>query len=261
MSKVKIVALTLAVLGISSLGASWVLASMGPETARSYPDNVLSRIEDAGFPRRKVDETHTLDLAKTQEIVLQTVSIDVDVQTLPAGAPATVSLRSSVSEGVESALEMNQQGDRLVLATDEHEENRDGWRFTWRSDEPGHERGLILRLPADWKGRLVFESVSGDFEAQGLNIERLDTKTVSGEVQFSGSARDLKFVTVSGDAMIKTAANTGLSIDASSVSGDLEAPGLTQQESPGQTSLEGSIGDGATRLRFESVSGDLEIKN
>jgi hypothetical protein len=265
MSKIKRIATVLSLVACSSLAASWVLASMGPESKRRFPDNVLSRIEDAGFPRRQIDEVHPLDLSQIEEIVVRTVSIDVEVNGLPgseAGATAasgTVQLRSTVSEHVQQALEIKQEGNRLILSTDENEGSRDDWRFTWRTNEPGYERGLKLRLPADWKGRLLFESVSGDLEVKA-QLERLESKTVSGDLDFVGLCPNFNIETVSGDTELKLPQSPGLRVDATSVSGDLEAAGLSAIESPGQIRIDSQLGSGSNSVVFESVSGDLEIK-
>jgi hypothetical protein len=259
MTKIKSTALVLALVGSASLLGSWALAFSSGDTKRDYPENVLAVMEDAHDPRQQIDETHPLDLEGIEEIVVRSIAIDAVVSAGASGGASSVQLRTSVPMDVKQALQIERENSRLILSTDEHEKNGDDWRFSWGHDSVEGPKGLRLVLPPEWRGRVNFESVSGDLDVEG-SLMALESKTVSGDLKFRGRCEDIDLETVSGDAELELGAGSGIRVDARSVSGDLEMPGLAAIESPGQVRLQGQLGAANTRLRFESVSGDLEVK-
>lgn len=132
--------------------------------------------------------------------------------------------------------------------------------------------------------QIMMASVSGDVDAENIAGE-ITAKTVSGDIDLSaGEFSQLRVDTVSGDVDFKGAFDSGGRIDAESVSGDilLELNTLynteyflesfsgdirpilgykakkTSRYAPG-SKLELTEGDGDSRIRVETMSGDIDI--
>jgi DUF4097 and DUF4098 domain-containing protein YvlB len=184
---------------------------------------------------------------------VDSVSADVDVQQM-AGRKLSV---SSVSGGV------------VVTAS-----------------SPGQARfenvsgDTTLRITSN---NVQVESVSGDIKLQGGLDGEVQMESVSGNLGLvARSLSQLKFSTVSGDALIQAALQPSGSIDAESLSGqidlrlpkstsarvhvetfsgDIDSPSGTvhrEEHGPGK-SLDTSYGDGRGRIEVESFSGDVRI--
>jgi DUF4097 and DUF4098 domain-containing protein YvlB len=184
---------------------------------------------------------------------VDSVSADVDVQQM-AGRKLSV---SSVSGGV------------VVTAS-----------------SPGQARfenvsgDTTLRITSN---NVQVESVSGDIKLQGGLDGEVQMESVSGNLGLvAKSLSQLKFSTVSGDALIQAALKPSGSIDAESLSGqidlrlpkstsarvhvetfsgDIDSPSGTvhrEEHGPGK-SLDTSYGDGRGRIEVESFSGDVRI--
>ncbi|MEP7158610.1 MAG: DUF4097 family beta strand repeat-containing protein [Chloroflexota bacterium] len=116
-------------------------------------------------------------------------------------------------------------------------------------------------------GRLSLTSVSGDIEVGASEPIEADVSSTSGDLDVSGPVlRAMRLRTVSGDIEIRGAFDTGAQHNVETVSGDVEiesTTGLTVEVRKG-IDLGGGpkqrvVGDGAARLRFRSLSGDLHV--
>ncbi len=103
---------------------------------------------------------------------------------------------------------------------------------------------------------LDVESVSGDIDIHG-DIATIDLETVSGKMNMSLSTlpNSLDMETVSGDALVYLPSNSEFKLKFTTVSGDFS----TDFEMT-KTSNYYVIGQGTRIFRFESVSGDLDIR-
>jgi DUF4097 and DUF4098 domain-containing protein YvlB len=110
-------------------------------------------------------------------------------------------------------------------------------------------------------------TVSGDVELTGVKADEVVAETVSGDVEFSGDIRprgnyDMK--TLSGDVTMRIPKNSGAQITGASFSGDFNTSfPITTTATSKYTSrkrINGTIGDGSARIRVESFSGDLNLK-
>jgi DUF4097 and DUF4098 domain-containing protein YvlB len=110
-------------------------------------------------------------------------------------------------------------------------------------------------------------SVSGNIELSRINASEVGAETVSGDVEFSGEIRsrgeyDLK--TLSGDVIMRIPRTAGAEISGATFSGDFDSSfPLTTRSSSRYTRRErinGTIGDGSARIRIESFSGDVELR-
>ena len=116
-------------------------------------------------------------------------------------------------------------------------------------------------------GRLNLTTVSGDAEVSADEPMEADVNSTSGDLQVTGPLlRATKLRTVSGDVEIRGGFEAGAMHGIETVSGDCDiesATGLTVEVRKG-IDLGGGpkqrvVGDGAARLRFRSLSGDLHV--
>jgi hypothetical protein len=116
-------------------------------------------------------------------------------------------------------------------------------------------------------GRISLTTVSGDVELRADEPLEADVSSTSGDLEVSGpSMRAMRLRTVSGDIEVRGAFDTGALHNIETVSGDVDieaTSGLTVEVRKG-IDLGGGpkqrvVGDGAARLRFRSLSGDLHV--
>jgi hypothetical protein len=116
-------------------------------------------------------------------------------------------------------------------------------------------------IDLDGAAALSVRSVSGDLEVRGGRIDTLRLATTSGDVRIDSElsvGADHSIETLSGD--VELVARGGIRVDAQTVSGDVSSdlPHRTEGRM-GRRAL--IVGDGAIRLGFRSVSGDLRIRD
>ncbi len=123
-------------------------------------------------------------------------------------------------------------------------------------------------LLTDVVGKIVeAQTVSGNVELNRVNADEVVAETVSGDVDFSGEIRkggnyDMK--TLSGDVVMRIPKNSGAEISGATFSGDFSTsfPITTRATSryTRRQRIDGTIGDGSARIRVESFSGDVELR-
>jgi hypothetical protein len=114
-----------------------------------------------------------------------------------------------------------------------------------------------LELSAE--ARLAVRTVSGDVVVSGGSLSQAHVSTTSGDVRLDSplvGRADHSIETLSGDAWVRSAA--GIQVEAKTVSGDLtsDLPHRSDGRMGRRTLI---VGDGAIRLAFRSVSGDLHV--
>ncbi|MGZ3585977.1 MAG: DUF4097 family beta strand repeat-containing protein [Candidatus Limnocylindrales bacterium] len=105
---------------------------------------------------------------------------------------------------------------------------------------------------------LRVRTVSGDVRLRGPAVRELEIHTMSGDVRVEAPllAGTHRVETVSGDAVLVGV--DGLTVEASTISGDL-ATDLPHRISGGPGRRTMVVGDGAAKLAFRSMSGDLDL--
>jgi len=136
-----------------------------------------------------------------------------------------------------------------------------------RGDTEANSVSGDVRL-TDVEGKLVeAHTVSGNVELERVNADEVSAETVSGDVDFSGDIRakgnyDLK--TLSGDVVMRIPANVGAEISGATFSGEFHSsfPITTTSTSrfTRRQRINGTIGNGSARIRVESFSGDVELR-
>jgi hypothetical protein len=116
-------------------------------------------------------------------------------------------------------------------------------------------------------GRINLTTVSGDAEVSADEPLEAEVNSTSGDLELTGPVlRAAKLRTVSGDIEVRGSFEPGAMHGIETVSGDVQiesAGGLTVEVRKG-IDLGGGpkqrvVGDGAARLRFRSLSGDLHV--
>ena len=119
----------------------------------------------------------------------------------------------------------------------------------------------------DLAGQLGLESVSGDVKADG-RFGAVRAKTVSGEIELAtplAAGGSYEFQSVSGNAIVRVPASTAATISARGMSSDfscdLPCEVRRTNRMPGSREWQGELnGGGGTAVRFQSVSGNLRIR-
>jgi len=114
------------------------------------------------------------------------------------------------------------------------------------------------------RGELDFKTVSGDLTVVDARSGAVRAKTVSGDLTVDLHAvgeGGIELDSVSGDITLRLPGDADLAVDVRSTSGKLGSAfdGLAQDRQPGQRRLEGTLGEGAGRLRARTVSGDVAL--
>lgn len=123
-------------------------------------------------------------------------------------------------------------------------------------------------LLTDVVGKIVeAQTVSGNIELNRVNADEVVAETVSGDVDFSGEIHkngDYDMKTLSGDVIMRIPKNTGADISGATFSGDFSTSfPITNKAASRFTRkqrINGTIGDGSARIRVESFSGDVELR-
>lgn len=114
-------------------------------------------------------------------------------------------------------------------------------------------------------GGIVFNSVSGDLTLAEGSIERMDAKTVNGQVTADiglADGSDIRVVTVSGEVTVRLPADPSVRVELRSASGRVQTTfdGLQPAgHKPRPASVTGTIGDGTSRLSVSSMSGNVTL--
>ena len=111
------------------------------------------------------------------------------------------------------------------------------------------------------------QTVSGNVELLQVNADEVAAETVSGDVDFTGEIRkggDYDMKTLSGDVIMRIPKNAGAEITGATFSGDFSTsfPITTKATShyTRKQRINGTIGDGSAKIRVESFSGDVELR-
>jgi DUF4097 and DUF4098 domain-containing protein YvlB len=129
-----------------------------------------------------------------------------------------------------------------------------------------HAKGLKARA-------LDLGTISGDLVLANVECERLAVKSVSGEVEFSGTlARNgrYNFASHSGNVRLTLSGSTGFELTASTFSGSIKSQlpitiggdrdGDSRRRGMSNRSIRGTFGDGSAALAVRTFSGDIVVE-
>ena len=110
-------------------------------------------------------------------------------------------------------------------------------------------------------GPIKLENVSGDIELRKCNFENLDLNTVSGKVVIESPIAEgpYRINSVSGSTKFIVDENSGISLSAHSISGRFKTSLNTTRYSRSHGNTCADINGGGTKIRSNSVSGNIYI--
>lgn len=198
--------------------------------------------------------TLTVTIPAGSRLETSTVSADQNVR----GISGVVQL-SSVSGDLNAELASNEvqvktvSGDIVMQGA--------GKSAKWRVSTVSGDVKLLRAA-----GSLELNSVSGDTQLELDQLTSLRGRTTSGDMNLRGRVlrgADISYESVSGDVGIAVGTEAGMSIDASTFSGEIstcfgEKGKQTSEYSPGEK-LSTRRGEGGATVRVKSLSGDLSI--
>jgi DUF4097 and DUF4098 domain-containing protein YvlB len=198
--------------------------------------------------------TLTVTIPASSRLETSTVSADQNVRGISGAV-----LLSSVSGDLNAQLASNDvqvkavSGDIVLQGA--------GKTAKWRVSTVS---GDVILLQA--AGSLELNTVSGDTRLEIDQLTSFRGRTTSGNVNLRGRAlrgADINYESVSGDIDIAVGTEAGMSIDASTFSGEIgtcfgEKGKPTSEYSPGEK-LSTRRGEGGATVRVKSLSGDVSI--
>jgi hypothetical protein len=121
-----------------------------------------------------------------------------------------------------------------------------------------------VRLQGGLNGDVELESVSGNIELGAKALNRLEVNTVSGDAILRTalqSGGQIKAETLSGELHLDMPAATSAKLHVETFSGDISSPsGKVDREEHGPgASLDTTLGNGSGRINLESFSGDVRL--
>jgi phosphohistidine phosphatase SixA len=225
-----------------------------------------------------VDETRPL--AATGEIVVENVNGPIVIETWDKPEIHLVAVKTARTEADLKALDVVVDSAEKRFAVKTVYLDKDGsWlkKFT----NTGEVR-YTLTVPhtatlrrietvngsisiANAHGRITAKTVNGRIEARGLSHE-VELSTVNDGILAEFDAvsvkQDIVLDTVNGSLRLRLPANAGAEVSASTLNGSIENDfGLAADSNKWVgRKLEGTIGDGAARIRLKAINGGIEIR-
>lgn len=254
-----------------------------------------------GGPSRQIDVVETADAAGIETVAIATASGDVRVQAWDQPVikvRARGGVRGRTEDEAErkarnTAIGWRREGTRLVVFIAIGGEEPDGsWASSVDYDvyipsacgvDLNSKSGDIVLTGIT--GAIVAQSMSGDIRATGIGSATVDVKTISGDIDVQGGARDggefiarsvsgdidmgldgmaggaYELATTSGDIVVVLGGKPDLRATLSTASGDLrvDLEGVRiARQSRWQVTAE--AGDGRAKLTAKTMSGDIALQ-
>lgn len=225
-----------------------------------------------------VDETRPL--AATGEVLVENVNGPIVVETWDKPEVHLVAVKSARTEADLKALDVVVDSGEKRFAVKTVYLDKDGsWlkkftntgevRYTLTVPHTATLRRIeTVNGPisiANAHGRVAAKTVNGRIEARGLSHE-VELSTVNdgilAEFDSVSEKQDIVLDTVNGSLRLRLPANAGAEVSAGTLNGSIENDfGLASDTTKWVgRKLEGTIGDGAARIRLKTVNGGIEIR-
>lgn len=205
-----------------------------------------------GAESRMGDTTLDLKVPRNAEMKIEVVSADV-----------------ALSGVAGRALDVNSVSGKLRLDSDAKEVEIDS--VSGNIDLTGKaERGHLETVSGNVRarglgGQIKFETVSGDIDAENGDYREMSAGTVSGDINLRGKpAKDARIdvETMSGDVHLYLPSEVSAHLRVTTFSGSIRSDfGKVKEEDHGPgSSLDATVGDGASRVNLQTFSGDVEVR-
>jgi DUF4097 and DUF4098 domain-containing protein YvlB len=115
----------------------------------------------------------------------------------------------------------------------------------------------------DFEGDILAESIDGDITLSEIASDRVEAKTVDGDVQYDGTIRDdgrYRLTTHDGDVVVSVPADVNATVSVATFDGEFEAEFPVQLKgAEASRKLSFTLGDGSARLELHSFDGDIRL--
>jgi len=115
----------------------------------------------------------------------------------------------------------------------------------------------------DFDGSIFAESIDGDITLSEIASDRVEAKTVDGDVQYDGTIRDdgrYRLTTHDGDVVVSVPVNANATVSVATFDGEFEADFPVQLKgAEASRKLSFTLGDGSARLELHSFDGDIRL--
>lgn len=280
---------------IGAFALSYVCAAAG-NVNDAYPTSLALKYSEEINDQVDLNYSKDFDEKDLDTLEIETVSSDLAIERTDADKLSlNIQGRFSVpNKDPEQIIKYKVEGRKLFIKTREAEQSEKSFfRFNL-----GPQEGLArLRLPSSIKNiviktvsgdvgmqkfaldSLAVKTVSGDFNSDALSSKNAEFKTISGDFHLIGAFETVGFQTVSGDldlgffqaAMRAQIASTSgdiklrltetpdLTLNFSSVSGELEyEPEFGEPESD-RSRQSKTFGKGTGLINVKTISGDVSV--
>ncbi|MES2859538.1 MAG: DUF4097 family beta strand repeat-containing protein [Pseudomonadota bacterium] len=236
-----------------------ITGSLGAGTERLLVegDRGVLRVE-VKYPSRARNTEPTiliLQVPLRADLDIETVAADIDVHGIASSELSLQSVSGDITANgaPRSASLETVSGDARVT-------------FNSGDVEVGTVSGDVV-LSGRLNGEVSVETVSGNLrvDSKGERLRELSTATVSGDVDVTVALADdgeADLESVSGDLRLQVPRGLSAQVSGESFSGDLRAPGakIQREEFGPGSSFNTRYGTGRGRIRFETFSGDAELR-
>ena len=116
----------------------------------------------------------------------------------------------------------------------------------------------------DFDGDIYTESIDGDITLTGIESDKVEAKTVDGDVLYDGAIRDdgrYRLTTHDGDVVVSLPANVNATLEVATFDGEFEADFPVQLEgAQANRKFSFTLGNGSARIELHSFDGDIQLK-
>jgi DUF4097 and DUF4098 domain-containing protein YvlB len=115
----------------------------------------------------------------------------------------------------------------------------------------------------EFEGELYAESIDGDIVLEGISSDKIEAKTVDGDVSYDGSINDggrYRLTTHDGDVMVTMPTNANATVSVATFDGEFMAEFPIQLEgAEANRRFNFVLGDGSAKVELHSFDGDIQL--
>ena len=108
-------------------------------------------------------------------------------------------------------------------------------------------------------GSLDLHSINGEISLSDGQVSSGTVKNTNGDIDLWGVSGALTVETVNGDVVVRLPEDSSFTLDATTISGEIDSDFELQDGRETRSTLAGTTGSGGPRLEIETISGDISI--
>lgn len=213
------------------------------------------------------DIEYRISLPATADVQIKTANGEIDVAELRGlvdltstngDITASAIARGLQAETVNGRIELDEIGGALDLHSTNGEISLSDGRVS---------SGTVQSVNGDIdlrgvSGKLNVESTNGDIQIGDATDAALRASTSNGDIEFEGSLapNDISTIsTISGDVVVRLPEDSSFTLDATTISGEIDSDFELQDGQESRRERSGTVGNGGPRLEIETTSGDISV--